>query len=218
MPLQHNHTVSPKEPNWSDVDKLKLSRNSHADMGSVEDSTTWHWPHHFIQNGRTGDAGIYIDGTLYLHRGGLETVLAETQHMDDDIPVRKHLLRHAKAIDMKTETKKSASASLHQMHGKTEKAEPASHSMLTDFSLRGIAESTQKVQDNESLSALADEILLSLSTKEQGEKTWMGKEQVQSLSRQAQQLIALRRRQIISMPTKQDMDDYELGRKLGSKI
>lgn len=213
--LTHNSTVSKNEPSWNNVDKLKLSRNSHADMGKVEDSTTWRFAHHWTENGRTGEAGIYIDGTMYLHAGGLEIALAETKHMDDENPVRKHLLRHAFATGTRKERKKTTKASIQQIQDRIQKAELKTEA-LNDYSLKAICEAITACQSIESLKAIEDTCLLHFSQAEKSGRNWIEKDRAKNESRQVTELVSYRRRAILSKPAlEKARQDYQLGQKIG---
>lgn len=73
----HNSTVSDDAPSWGDIDKTKLPKSAFADKGEPDKKSTWKYPHHWIQGGSNlNDAGVYTDGTMYLHRGGLNAAWA----------------------------------------------------------------------------------------------------------------------------------------------
>ena len=212
MALNHTSTVSSNEPPWAEVDQDRLPRNAAADMGEVRDPSTWKLKHHHVLNGQVGTSGVFTKGQMFLHKKGLKIALSETRRLDKNNHTRAHVLAHARAIGL-TE-KEASSALLQQIQGKMERNEADNHSALTD--IRGIVEAVHGINDVESLTSLGNQILLACSTKEKAEKSWMGKEQMQSLSRQAQQLISHRRRQIMSMPDiKKAREDYELGKAIG---
>lgn len=106
MALTHNSTLSDKEPSWGSVDKTKLPRNAHADMGEMNKKSTWRYPHHHVVNGKVGGKNeVYVSGTMYLHKGGLRAALqaaggARSGKKESDPKVKSHLSRHADAIGM----------------------------------------------------------------------------------------------------------------------
>ncbi len=116
MPLTHNSKTAENEPAWGDVDKTKLPREAHADMGNPEDKTSWRYPHHWVKNGELGDDGygneVYVSGTMYLHEGGLDTAWAYAQGARTgekaSREVREHLRRHRKALDKDDEDENGA--------------------------------------------------------------------------------------------------------------
>lgn len=68
----HNSETVDNEPEWGGVDKTELPRLAFADPGEPEMKSTWGFPHHWVQGGNAhDDNGVLTDGTLYLHRGGL---------------------------------------------------------------------------------------------------------------------------------------------------
>jgi len=106
MALTHNSTLADKEPAWSSVDKTKLPRNAYADMGDPDKKSSWRYPHHWVKDGKTGGKhGIFISGTMYLHKGGLRSALqaaggARSGKKESNSSVKAHLARHSKAIGM----------------------------------------------------------------------------------------------------------------------
>jgi len=79
MPLTHNSKLADDEPDWGSVDKTKLPRNAFADQGDPDRKSTWSYPHHWVKNGTVGDEGVYVDGDMYLHKGGLNAAWASAQ-------------------------------------------------------------------------------------------------------------------------------------------
>ena len=80
MAFSHNSKTSDSEPNWGSVDKTALPRNAHADQGEAGKKSTWSYPHHWISGGtQKDDDGIWINGTMYLHEGGLNAAWAAAQ-------------------------------------------------------------------------------------------------------------------------------------------
>lgn len=68
----HNSTLAKSEPSWGGIDKSALPRIAFARKGEAEHKSTWGFPHHWVKGGNTKNAdGVYTDGTLYLHKGGL---------------------------------------------------------------------------------------------------------------------------------------------------
>jgi len=71
---RHNSTVAESEPSWGSVDKTALPRSAHAEQGEAGKRSTWGYPHHWIKGGTKKDNdGVWIDGEMYLHKGGLDT-------------------------------------------------------------------------------------------------------------------------------------------------
>lgn len=105
MAFSHNHTMDEDEPDWGEVDKTKLPRVAHADMGDADTKTTWKYPHHWVKGGtKTDDQGCWKNGTMYLHRGGLGSAWSAAnggrggKKASQD--VLDHLDAHREAIDM----------------------------------------------------------------------------------------------------------------------
>ena len=77
MAFTHNSKTASSEPGWGTVDKTALPRIAHADMGEEGKKSTWKYPHHWVKGGTKKDEdGIWTDGTLYLHHGGLKAAWA----------------------------------------------------------------------------------------------------------------------------------------------
>ena len=106
MALAHNSTLAKSEPNWGSIDKVKLPRNAHADMGDVDKESSWRYPHHFVIDGKTGGKNdVYVKGAMHLHKGGLKAALqaaggARSGKKESNPSVKRHLTAHANAIDM----------------------------------------------------------------------------------------------------------------------
>lgn len=216
--LTHNHTVSKNEPAWASIEKDRLPRNAYADMGDstqVNDPSAWSHPHHHVINGEVGPSGVYTKGQMFLHQEGLRIALSETRKLGKDHPVRQHLLQHGNAIILDTE------AAISIIHGSaTTQAEEiestASHSAMTDYSLRAIAEGITNCESLESLKAVEDSCLLHFSEAEKSGKNWIQKNEAKSMSGQVQQLVSYRRRAIMSLPEIQKQKElYDLGRAIG---
>ena len=76
----HNSTLDKSEPTWGSVDKTKLPQLAFADKGEADKKSTWGYPHHWIEGGtKTNANGIYTDGTMYLHKGGLDAAWAAAE-------------------------------------------------------------------------------------------------------------------------------------------
>lgn len=102
MSLSHNSILAKSEPDWGSVDKTTLPRNAFADQGEPDKKSTWSYPHHWVENGKVGAAGVYDSGDMYLHRGGLNAAWAAAQgaHTGQkaSAEVIAHLEAHRKAI------------------------------------------------------------------------------------------------------------------------
>jgi hypothetical protein len=96
MALTHNSKLADNEPNWGSVDKTKLPDNAFADSSERK------YPHHWVENGKLGDEGIYVDGDMYLHKGGLDAAWSAAQgaRSGQKAPqaIIDHLQKHRKAI------------------------------------------------------------------------------------------------------------------------
>ena len=108
MAHNHNSKTADNEPAWSSVDKTALPRNAFADMGDPDKKSTWKFPHHWIKGGtKKDDNGIWIDGEMYLHRGGLNAAWAAANGARSgekaSQAVIDHLQRHRKALGMDSE-------------------------------------------------------------------------------------------------------------------
>lgn len=105
MALTHTSNLADNEPAWGDVDKTKLPRNAHADMGKPDEKSTWKYPHHWVKNGGDLDEnGVYKSGDMYLHKGGLNAAWSAAngarsgQEASDD--VKAHLNSHRTALGL----------------------------------------------------------------------------------------------------------------------
>jgi len=100
--LSHDSKLASREPSWANVDKTKLPRSAFAGQGDAGKKSTWSYPHHFVQNGKVGPDGVYVSGTMYLHRGGLNAAWSAAQgarsgkKASPDIIA--HIRRHRDAI------------------------------------------------------------------------------------------------------------------------
>lgn len=106
MSLSHNSTLSKTEPDWGSINKTTLPRNSFADMGEVGKKSSYRYPHHHVESGKTGgENGIFVSGNMYLHRGGLKAALqaaggARSGQKESNPSVKRHLSHHADVIGM----------------------------------------------------------------------------------------------------------------------
>lgn len=100
--LTHNSTLAETEPAWSNIDKTKLPRSAFADMGEEDKKSTWKFPHHWVKGGEVGEDGIYVSGTMYLHKGGLHAAWAAANGarsgVEASASVKAHLQAHRRAI------------------------------------------------------------------------------------------------------------------------
>ena len=113
MAFRHNSTLADNEPAWSDVDKTALPRIAFADQGDEELKSTWGYPHHWVKGGTKKDEkGIWVDGELYLHRGGLIAAWAAAHGARSgekaSPEVIQHLQEHRKDIGLEEEAEESA--------------------------------------------------------------------------------------------------------------
>ena len=214
--LTHNSTVSKNEPAWSTVDKNRIPRNAHADMGQVADASTWFYPHHWTQDPVIGPSGRYSKGTQFLHSGGLKIALNETRKLDKENHTRAHLLAHAKAINI---DEKKAASIMHGTSTKTETVkhtEPVTSSGLNDYSLKGVCEAITACESLETLKGIENTCLLHFSQAEKSGRNWIEKDRAKNESRQVTELVSYRRRAILSKPAlEKARQDYQLGQKIG---
>lgn len=111
MALRHNSKVNDPEPPWGSVDKTKLPRNAHAYMGDPDKKSTWGYPHHWVKDGKVGEDGVFIEGDMYLHRGGLRAALQAAggarSGQEASQEIKDHLNKHKKIIGMGNDAKAS---------------------------------------------------------------------------------------------------------------
>jgi len=105
MPFRHNNTLANNEPDWGTVDKAALPREAFADPGEPEKKSTWGYPHHWIKGGtKKDDNGIWTDGIMYLHKGGLDAAWAAANGARSDQQaspaVKTHLQAHRRALGL----------------------------------------------------------------------------------------------------------------------
>jgi hypothetical protein len=80
MSFSHTSRTMEREPAWGEVDKSRLPRLAFAERGEPGLKSTWKYPHHWVRRPRfIGADGVYLDGELYLHRGGLAAAWAAAQ-------------------------------------------------------------------------------------------------------------------------------------------
>jgi len=99
----HNSKTADSEPDWGSVDKSALPRKAHADMGEEDKKSSWKYPHHHIVGGtEKDDDGVWKDGTMYLHKGGLDAAWSAAQggRSGQKAPqaVIDHLQQHRSAV------------------------------------------------------------------------------------------------------------------------
>jgi len=98
MAHNHNSRTAEKEPAWAEVDKTALPRIAHADMGKPDRKSTWKYPHHWIRGGtRKDENGVWRDGTMYLHRGGLNAAWAAANGARTGVKAPREVLDHLEA-------------------------------------------------------------------------------------------------------------------------
>lgn len=108
LKFSHNSTLMDSEPTWSEVDRTKLPRSAHADHGDPDKKSTWKYPHHYIVGGgAVDDSGVFTEGTMYLHKGGLNAAWAAAMGARSgqtaSQEVINHLKTHRKALGLDKE-------------------------------------------------------------------------------------------------------------------
>lgn len=101
----HNSTFKSGEPSWGSVDKTSLPRVAHADMGESGKKSTWRFPHHWVSGGTRKNAdGVWTNGTMWLHKGGLQSAFAAAMGARSDVKaspvVIAHLNSHRAAVGL----------------------------------------------------------------------------------------------------------------------
>jgi len=104
----HNDTTAKNEPAWGGVEKSKLPRIAHAEMGEEGKKSTWGYPHHWVSGAEKLDTdGVYVDGTLYLHKKGVSAAWGAAHGAQSgkkaSQSVISHLKSHRKALGMEAE-------------------------------------------------------------------------------------------------------------------
>ena len=117
MSFTHNSTLADSEPTWGDVDKTRLPRAAFADHGDPDAKSTWKYPHHWVRdNVHVDDAGVYSDGTMFLHAGGLDAAWSAAQGarsgQDASPAVKAHLQTHRSATDAPVDANRALPAAL----------------------------------------------------------------------------------------------------------
>ena len=98
MAFRHNSKTLPDEPRWSEVDKTALPRQAFADMGEEGKKSTWKYPHHWVKGGTKKDEdGVWVDGELYLHTGGLKAAWAAANGARSGKKAPQHVIDHLQA-------------------------------------------------------------------------------------------------------------------------
>jgi len=102
--LKHNSKLAESEPSWSSVDKTSLPKAAFAE-NSGNNKSEWSYPHHHIVDGtEKNDDGIYTNGTMYLHKGGLNAAWAAANGArsgeEASDAIKSHLQTHRKALGM----------------------------------------------------------------------------------------------------------------------
>jgi len=76
----HNGIVYDGDQDWGDVDKTRIPWVGHANWHDLhkDKKTSWSWPHHMVVGGsrELDDRGVYKDGTLRLHPGGVTAFMS----------------------------------------------------------------------------------------------------------------------------------------------
>lgn len=105
----HNSKTAESEPEWGSVDKTKLPNAAHARMS--EKKSERGYPHHMVQGGSKLDKdGCYMDGTMLLHKGGLNAAWAAANGARSgqkaSSEVISHLEAHRSALGLNKEKPK----------------------------------------------------------------------------------------------------------------
>jgi signal peptide peptidase SppA len=153
----HNSTTAPSEPGWGSVDKTKLPRIAHARTGESKKKNTWGYPHHWVKGGKSLDEnGVYKDGTLYLHKGGLNAAWAAAQGARSgkkaSSEIISHLQSHRKALGLDKETKKSEEGKVMDRQEFIE-THPELYTSIVEESRKGYVTSESVKAEKEALEA-----------------------------------------------------------------
>lgn len=104
--LSHDSKTNDSEPDWGSVDKTKLPEVAFARKGATK--SDWGFPHHYVTDGTVGEDGIFTDGTLWLHKGGLNAAWAAANgaHTGEkaEASVIAHLEAHRRALGIDDKT------------------------------------------------------------------------------------------------------------------
>jgi len=94
----HNSVVSAEEPDWSSLALTALPQSAFAEVSDPTKRTSWKYPHHWVKGGSgVNSDGVYTDGTLYLHRGGLSFALAAAHGARSGALASDEVVAHLKA-------------------------------------------------------------------------------------------------------------------------
>jgi len=107
MAFRHNSRVAENEPSWGSVNKTKLPPQAFAYVGDPKKKSTWGFPHHWVRGGRSLDEnGVWKDGELLLHRGGLNAAWAAAMGARTgqraSPQVIAHLREHRRALEQRS--------------------------------------------------------------------------------------------------------------------
>ena len=105
MAFTHNSITNDNEPSWGSIDKTALPRLAFADMGEEDKKSSWSYSHHFISGGtEKDDDGIWTNGTMYLHKGGLNSAWAAAQGarsgQEASQEIKNHIQKHRDALGL----------------------------------------------------------------------------------------------------------------------
>ena len=116
MALRHNNKIADNEPDWGEWiknNRSKLPHNAFAE-GEEGKKSTWKYPHHWVENGKDEDGdGIWDDGEMFLHEGGLEAAWAAANGARSGKKASPetiaHLRAHRRALGLEKGEKQSLS-------------------------------------------------------------------------------------------------------------
>lgn len=95
MAFTHNSKLAKHEPTWGSVDKNALPDIAFARKGTKESRG---FPHHFVSGGKNKNAeGEWTDGTLYLHKGGLNAAWSAAHGARSGKPASSGVVAHLRA-------------------------------------------------------------------------------------------------------------------------
>jgi uncharacterized protein len=96
-----NNTTEEPEPSWGRVNQSKLPYAAFAQVGNVDDPSTWRYAHHHVVDGTEPDLhGRVSRGTMYLHREGLQAAYKQADEDGADEATMRHLERHLRALGL----------------------------------------------------------------------------------------------------------------------
>jgi len=102
----HSSKLAPSGvPIWGAVNKERLPRIAHARMGEPNEKSTWGYPHHHVVGaGGLNDIGVWTQGKLYLHRGGViaawSAAMGGRTGQKAEAGVISHINRHRKTLKL----------------------------------------------------------------------------------------------------------------------